>query len=155
RRARRRPSELGMFALDVQLRHDWEPADVELIVALAHDVPVRVRLPWAAGRPAIYGGVEAILAAFEKHSDLDKLDRGLEDPADGPRAARPIVAAMYYGQAAPPKRGGAPVGVLAAPHPLAELRAVAAHVRRLVDGGAAPESIAVAVRAPGPTGRVL
>src|SRR5262249_42233571 len=78
RRVLRSPSELGLLALDIQLRYDWEPADVELVVALAHDVPVRVRLPWAAGRPAIYGGIEAILGAFEKHSDLEKLDLVLE-----------------------------------------------------------------------------
>jgi len=144
---------LGVGGLDIQPRLDWEPADVALVVALAREVPVRVRLPWAAGRPAIYGGLEAILAAFEKQSDLDQLDLVLEDPADGPRAARSLVAALYYGEAPPPKRRT--TSVLAAPHPLAELRAIAAHVRRLVDGGAAPETIAVAVRAPGAAGRVL
>jgi RecB family exonuclease len=124
------PPPLG--AVEIMPRLDWEPADVDLVLALARTGPVRVRLPWAPGRPEIFGGMEPLLAAFERGG----VDTGLELVFEEP-AVR------------------APVSILEAPHPLAELRAVAAHVRRLVDDGAAPETIAVAVRAPGPANRML
>jgi RecB family exonuclease len=130
RRAHPSPPPLG--SVDIMPRLDWQPADVELVLALARRGPVRVHLPWGAGRPEVFGGLEPVLAAFERRGADHDLELVLEEPV-----AR------------------APITLLDAPHPLAELRAVAAHVRALVDAGAAPETIAVCVRAPGPHSRRL
>ncbi len=108
----------------------WTPADVELVLALARRSTGRVvvNLSWGARRPETFGGVDAILAAFEARSELGNLELVLSDPAT---------------------RRAPSLAILSAPTPEAELRALAAHARQLVDGGSAPEEIAVAARSPG------
>src|SRR6266702_4017100 len=60
------PAVRALGPVDILPRLGWEPADVELVLGLARAAPVRVRLPWAPGKPEIYGGIEPILSAFEK-----------------------------------------------------------------------------------------
>ncbi len=119
----------------------WEPADVELVVDVARRARVVVELHWGPDRPALFEGMERVVRAFEAHPELDTLEMRFVDFEDGPAGA------LWRGTV-PPPRGDAPIDVIEAPTPDAELRAIAARVRRLVDAGTPPEDIAIAVRAP-------
>jgi RecB family exonuclease len=122
-------------------RLTWEPADVELILDVARRSPVTVELYWGPDRPAIFEGMERVVRAFEGHPELEALDMRFVDFDEG-------IAGALWRSTLPPPRGDSPVEIIEAPTPDAELRAVAARVRRLVDAGTAPEDIAIAVRAP-------
>lgn len=150
RRRARAVRALGIVRVElppliVEPRLVWEPADVELLLALARTARVVVKVPWAPDRPIVYGGIDAVLAAFEARGQDTGLELALEDPAEH-GCAQSVAAALYRPGAQAPAPRRSPVTVLAAPHAQGEARAVAAHIRALVDGGAAPESIAVAVR---------
>ena len=152
-RALRGGAPLRLPPIVVEPRLLWELADVELILAVARHTPVTVKLPWAADRPQVFAGIEPLLGAFEATGEAAslRLELQLEDPTDA-GCARAIAGAVHRpGAAAPPPRWSgrrAAVSLLAAPDRRGEARSVAAHVRELVDGGAAPESIAVAMREP-------
>ncbi len=137
--------------LELQPRLVWEPADVELVLALARRAHVRVSLPWAPDRSAIYAGIEDVLRTFEARGTGVDLELVFDDPAER-GCARGLVAALHRpGAQAPAPRGDPPVAILSAPHPAAEARALAARVRALVQAGVAPEEVAIAVRQPGGT----
>jgi ATP-dependent helicase/nuclease subunit B len=140
-------------------RSTWEPWEVETVLALARAARVIVRVPWGAGRPEVFAGMEPVLRAFESRGDAVRLDVIAEDPADAVEGTMSeVLAALYRPGARVPAPESAPPGVAAgvaalaircAPHARAELRTVAAHARGLVDAGCPPEAIAVAARAPG------
>ncbi len=93
------------------------------------------------GKPAVFGALEPVLAAFEaSHASVENLELVLEDPASGPRAE--LIGAMFSADRTVDGEWD-DVRVLAAPTPEAELRLVAARIRRLVDAGTPPEQIAV------------
>ncbi len=143
-------------------RLGWEPADVALVVALAaragaaHGV-VRVELPFAGGKDAVDGGLEPVRRAIEARAELNALELTSVDLADAAVAGvREIILALYA-DATPAAATGAdaPLRVISAPNPTAELRALAAHARALVDEGTPPEEIAIGARAPEALGDAL
>jgi RecB family exonuclease len=139
--ARAQAVRVAATEVTIKPRLAWEPADVELVLDIARRARVTVALYWGADRPAIFDGMERTVRAFEAHPDIDGLDVRFVDFDDG------LAGALWRGTL-PPPRGEPPVEVVEAPAPDAELRAVAARVRALVDAGTAPEDIAIAVRAP-------
>jgi RecB family exonuclease len=125
----------------VGARLAWEPADVDAIISLARRSSVRVELPYAPDRPALYAGLEPILAAFEARAQELPIELVL-DEAEG------SLAGALYRAGATAQPGGVAIAIRVAATPQAEQRAIAAHARRLVDAGAAPEEIVVAARHP-------
>jgi RecB family exonuclease len=148
------PLEAGA-RVEVAPRIGWELADVALTAALAARLGaggggVRVHLPYRPDQPALFAGLEPVIAAFEANVDLAALELELDaDAAEAPPAVRAALAAVGRGEAeAPPPDARDALRLVSAANETAERRAVAAAARALVDAGVAPEAIGVASRQP-------
>ena len=118
---------------------DWTPLRLRLASALAARLPVRVRLPWSAGKPELTAALEPTLRAFEKLGDGPELE--LVEPATGPLA--PFLQRLFSPAGAPQD---GPVELVSCASPPAQAREVARRCAALIAGGALPESIAVVAR---------
>ena len=124
---------------------DWTPLRVRMAAALAARVRVRVRLPWS-GQPDLREAVEPALRTFEALGGAQAApDVELFDPAEG-CGAEGFVRALFGGPAQ--ARDGA-VTLRACASPSAQAREVARACAELIEGGAPPDSIAVAARSLG------
>src|SRR5712691_1661792 len=102
---------------------DWTPLRLRLLRALAARLPVRIRLPWPAGRPELTEPLEPTLRALENLGAAQAPEVELFDPAL--RAEVPLVSCAS---------------------PSAQAREVARTCADLLAAGAAADSIAIAVR---------
>src|SRR5712692_7651903 len=102
---------------------DWTPLRLRLLRALAARLPVRIRLPWPAGRPDLTEPLEPTLRALENLGAAQAPEVELFDP---------------------PLRADVPLVSCASPS--AQAREVARTCADLLAAGAAADSIAIAVR---------
>src|SRR5205085_4091571 len=120
---------------------DWSPLRLRLASALAARARVRVRLPWNPGRGELTEALEPVLRAFEGLGAGPAPELDLYDPAAGPLA--PFARRLFAESGAP---ADAPVALVSCASPAAQAREVARRCATLLAAGAAPDSIAVAVR---------
>jgi RecB family exonuclease len=134
------PSRLFARAAEVEFDAvlDWTPQRLRLAKALAARMPVRIRLPWCAGRPELTDPLEPTLRALESMSGADV---ELFDPEQGSLA--PFLRRLFAEDRSP---GDAPVEMISCANLTAQAREVARACADLLAAGAAPDSIAVAVR---------
>jgi len=146
----------GISALRFEAVLDWPPLRLEMLFALARRlartrVPVRLALPFWPERPALAEEPLApVLRAIERRGaqegsavpELLLAPQGEAGPLGGFRARLfAPVAAQQLDDGAPPD-----VSLVSCASPAAEAREAARRCADLLDAGAAPESIAIAVR---------
>ena len=118
---------------------DWTPPRIRLATALGKRLPVRIRLPWSAGKQELTAPLEPALRAFES---IGAAEVELYDPARGPLA--PFLRRLFVEGDEPPQP--APVELISCASPAAQAREVAKRCGDLIASGAPAESIAVAAR---------
>src|SRR5438067_3192568 len=115
------PLPAALFARATAVEFDaileWTPVRLRLAKALASRLPVRIRLPWSAGRPELTDPLEPTLRALE---GAGAAEVELFDPAQGPIA--PFLRRLFAEQGAPET---APVALVSCASPAAQAREVA------------------------------
>ena len=127
---------------------DWTPLRLRLATALAKHLRVRVRLPFAAGRPELAEALDPTLRAFERLGEGPAPELELFDPESGPLT--PFLANLFAGVPSnrrPPEETA--VRLVSSATPSAQARDLARACADLLAGGAEPDGIAVAARSLG------